>query len=152
MNITVLFEARYTCTYKFICLYNTLKSWLNIFIDRFAGNEESDEMISLHSSCKSLEGKKKVKQKRLKEKTFQNKCIASNGRRDTRLQSTSNWQCNSRTLISIVVVFISSSSCSNIPGCGDWVTLCGFSFRHGPFVPTTTITVRHSKSTDLFKE
>lgn len=67
MNITVLFEARYTCTYKFICLYNTLKSWFNIFIDRFwniiAGSEESDEMISLHSSCKSLEGKKKWNKK-----------------------------------------------------------------------------------------
>lgn len=73
MNITVLFEARYTCTYKFICLYNTLKSWLNIFIDRFwniiAGNEESDEMISLHSnSCKSLEGKKKSETKKIKRK------------------------------------------------------------------------------------
>lgn len=54
--------------------------------------------------------------------------------------------------LSVILSFFSFSSCSNIPGCGDWVTLCGFSFRHGPFVPTTTTTVRHSKSTDLFKE
>lgn len=48
-------------------------------------------------------------------------------------------------------VFFFISSCSNSPGRGDWFTRCGFSFRHGPLVSTTTVTVRHSKTTDLFK-
>lgn len=54
--------AIYTSTKKLICFYNTLKWWIDIFIERLwnfiAGDEESDEMISLQSnSCKSLEGK-----------------------------------------------------------------------------------------------
>lgn len=55
-------------------------------------------------------------------------------------------------LVSIFfVVFYFFSSCSNSPGRGDWFTLYGFSFRHGPLVSTTTITVGHSKSLNLFK-
>lgn len=48
-------------------------------------------------------------------------------------------------------VFYFFTSCSDSTGRGDWFTLCGFSFRYGPLVSTSTITVRHSKSTDLFK-